>query len=479
MTSAIPVDMTEILNTSNVTSFSTYGFPVTDGQEIDLTTSGLTQATPASRPNYLRRNVAGGPAVLFGGAGEPLYATPTSFTAPSQKFQTPFSMTCLMRGDGVATAFELSPNVTSSQGVLLGTDTAAFSIHGPGGLATFTAPAGWNSNNVGQIVTLTCDGTKAGTVLLVNGTAVAITPSGTDPGIGTTTVTGFIGTDHAGASPLTGAIAYLGFIWGRVQTAQETANIQAALTIQGSKNVPSWYIPASGLSQTIKMPSVGDSISVGFDTTTAEAPNITYAYPTRMATIIGSRIGSPASVSAINFGVGGIGLAAIEAIWVSSGGPACDSTLINIACLQGGINDIADINPGNVPQAQSAAATVYPLAVSLVQAAISTLNGFAQKQYAVFHTIPLGKAPSQAAFSAMAAQFFNELCVQGLPLLSTSNVKVVVNDVGTDDLISQRVNVDWSPITYGGVAGNAVHPAKSGHDVWATRYAKLILSLGL
>jgi hypothetical protein len=479
MTSAIPVDMTEILNASNVASFSTYGFPVTDGQEIDLTTSGLAQTTPANRPNYMRRNVAGGSGVVFGGAGEPLYNTPTSFTAPSQKFQTPFSMTCIMRGDSVATAFELSPNVTSSQGVLLGTDTAAFSIHGPGGLATFTAAAGWNSSNVGQIITLTCDGTKAGTILLVNNVPVSITASGADPGVGTTTVTGFVGTDHAGASPLTGAIAYLGFIWGRVQTAQETDNIQTALTVNGSKNIPGWYIPPSGLSQTIKMPSVGDSISVGFDTTSTSVGNIPYAYPTRTATIIGSRIGSPASVSAINFGVGGISLGAIQAIWVSSGGPACDPTLINIACLQGGINDIAAINPGTVPQAQTAAATVYPRAVSLVQAAIATLNGFSQKQYAIFHTIPLGKSPSQTAFSAMAAQFFNQLCVKGLPLLSTSNVEVVVEDIGTDDVVSQRVNVNWSPITYGGNAGNAVHPGKPGHDVWSARFAKLILSLGL
>lgn len=482
----LPSDMTVIFDASNAASLAVNSSPVTDGWRVDAAGALLTQATAGSRPTYDRFALAKGPGILFGGAGAPRYSEPTFLNKASSTFQTPFSITCFVRGDGTGTVFEHSADVTAGQGVLLGTDTSALSIHGPSGLARFTAPAGWNSSNVGQIVTIECDGTIAGTTVRVNnGTPVVLTPVGgsVDPGVGTTTVIGFIGQDHAAATPLTGAVGWLGTIWGRVQTAAERANIQTYLTQNGLVKLrSSWYLPPAGQSVSVNLQTFGDSISVahGAQDATNDTLCIPFAYGNRAASVLGSRC---AGGTAKNFGLSSARLTNFVVVnpvltqWTGNGVPGIVPGITNVNNVEGGVNDTLDLNPTTVETAQSSAVTIYSRWVTVINQMVSDLNGVAGgPHYIIVNTITPGFGDE---FYILARILCNLQLQRDAAALGTTNVKIVMNPIGSDALLGSQVNVNFVPSPAYEFGGDPVHPAKPGHEHWGGHLAAVLLSLGL
>lgn len=463
---ALPVDMNVLLDASKPTSFTRNGATAGDRGLVD-TCGILTQSTAASQPTFDRFNCGAGPCIITGGNGAPKFSQPTFLNATGFAFQIPFSLTIAMRGDGVATAVELSANVSSARGVLVGTDTAAITINGPGGAATFTAPAGWNSSNVAQVVTLTCGGTKATTNLYVNGVAVTLTPAGSDPGTGSATISGFVGQDHAGASPLTGAVAFLGFIPGRVQSVSETTAINAYISASN-------YFAATTGSVTRNTIACGNSLVVGFQTVASGAP--AYGFYQRALAILGARFGSPN-----NNGFGGVllttGLFNVNSQWSTSGVGQIVSGLPNIVVIEGGVNDIATSNPLTVSASNTtgfATAVSMKTVVNAVAASplASTAGG---PHYIVANTISLGSAN---LFQQAARKLVNDTIRYNVAEWGNANAIPELVDIGADAAISghQAVNVQPYPYYY---TGELTHPAKPGQERWGAILARAILGLGL
>jgi hypothetical protein len=484
----IPSDMIVPLDASNVSTLSVYNAPTFDGWRIDATTYGLIQATPANRPTYDRFTLCGGPAILFGGSGAPLYNEPTWLTG-TVSFQIPFSITCFMAGDGVSVPFEVG-NVGTGVGVKLGTDVAALTVRGTGGTATFTAAGGWNSSNKGQLLTITCDGTKAGTTIQTSdGVAVALASAGVDPGV---TAPGsqpiVVGADHATANPLTGEIGFFGVIWGRVQSGAETTEIQKTLTSRGLIALASsWYLPPPSEAKRVNMIAGGDSIGFGHLTNTLvdDPTDPPYAYPNMAASVLGSRYGT--SGVANNFALSSALLTLFVTVnpvitqWTGLGVPAIVSGMTNVAVLEGGVNDTLAINPTTFAAMQSCANTLYTRWVTLVTQVVSDLNGVpGGPHYIVVNTITPGYAASGAGVLYQAARWqANIQLKQKIASLGTANVRIVLMPIGLDPLLSSYQNPAFVPNPAFKAAGDPVHPSKAGHRHWGGKLGKLLLSLGL
>jgi hypothetical protein len=464
----LPSDMTVYIDGAQPSLYTLGGVRAGDLSLIDTVgVLGITQSTPANQPTFDRYNVGAGKAVIFGGYGAPKFSTPTFFNVGSNQFQIPFSRTVAMRGDGVATAIEWSANVTAGQGMLLGTDTAAITIHGSSGSASFTAPAGWNSSNVSQVNTLTCDGTIAGTILEVNGVAVTLTPVGgsVDPGVGSATITGFIGQDHAGATPLTGGIAFDGCIWGRVQSAVETANIQAYLA------QTNYFAPGGATSRNTIC--IGDSFSVGFFTQDTDATD--FGFYQRALQILGSRFGSPN-----NFGEGGAvltgGFPSIQFQWVSGGGSAAlVSGMPNIVFMDGGINDITADNPLTPDAAATSGINTAAKIQTVVGDVASSMLGLAGGPHYIF--VPTIILSSASSFQQKARRVCNDIVRANYLNWGNSNAIPVLIDVGADGGLSAP-GTELLVTPYYNV-GNPEHPVKTGQDRWAAIEGRAVLSLGL
>ncbi len=462
---ALPVDMNVLIDASKPASFTIFGEMAGDRGLVD-TVGILTQSTPANQPTYCKLNVGAGPGVIFGGNGAPKFAQPTFLNATGFAFQIPFSLTVAMRGDGVATACELSSNISSARGVLVGTDTAAIKINGPSGLATFTAAAGWNSSNVAQVMTLTCDGTKAGTALLANGVAITLTPSGTDPGTGSATVTGFVGQDHAGVTPLTGGISFLGFIPGRVQTGGETTAIQAYCA------AANYFAPAGAATRNTI--GLGDSLIVGFQTVAAGAA--AFGFYQRALAILGARFGTPN-----NNGVGGVSLTTVpfgvQWQWSTGGGSGQQvSGKPNVVVIQGGINDVSGAAPTTITAANTIGfATIANMKATVQLVAASLLGLSGGPHFMPVNTISLGNT---SGAQQEARKLVNDGIRASYATWGKANAIPILVDIGADAAISghQAINVQPYPYYY---VGEATHPAKPGQERWSGLLARAILAAGL
>jgi hypothetical protein len=464
---SLPSDMVVLLDVSKPASFTSNGVTAGDRGLVD-TRGILTQSTLANQPTYCRYNMGAGPGLIFGGNGAPKFAQPTWLNMSSFTFQIPFSLTIAMRGDGVATATELSSNVSSARGVLVGTDTSAIKINGPSGIATFTAAAGWNSSNVAQVITLTCNGTKASTVLLANGVAVTLTPSGADPGTGTATITGTVGQDHAGATPLTGAISFLGFIPGRIQTGAETTAIQAYCAATNC-------FPPAG-SVTRNPIGCGDSLIVGFQTVASGAA--AFGFYQRALSILGPRFG----VTPNNNGVGGALLttgsspANVQLQWTGTGAGQIVSGKTNVVAIDGGLNDISSANPLSISAANTIGFTTGASMATVVQAVASSLSATSGgPHYILLSTIALGQTNG---FQQIARKLANDIIRDNYRSWGNANAIPVLVDIGADAAISghSSVNTQLVPYYY---AGEPIHLAKPGQERWAALFARAALVAGL
>lgn len=459
---SLPIDMNVLLDASLPATFKRNG--VTAGDRGLVSAAGiLAQATTANQPTYDRYNCGAGPCLIFGGNGAPKFSQPTFLNATGFAFQIPFSLTIAMRGDVVATAVELSSNVSSSRGVLVGTDTAAISINGPSGLATFTAAAGWNSSNNAQVVTLTCDGTKAGTVLTSNGVAVTLTPSGSDPGTGSATISGFVGQDHAGAAPLTGAIAFLGFIPGRVQTGAETTAIQAYIAASN------YFSP--GGSATRNNIGIGDSLIRGFVTVGAgDSP--AYGFYQRAMAILGSRMGTPN-----NDGVSGANLAGITTQWTGTGLGQVSAGKPNVVVFEGGINDISGLAT-TIATANSSGFSVSAAYKTLAQTISSGMSGTSGGPHFLAMFTVSGGPASANGWQIMARRLCNDVQRAGYSSWGNANVVPILADIGADAAISGHQATNVQPYPYWFV-GEPTHPAKPGQERWGALLARALLKAGL
>jgi hypothetical protein len=323
------------------------------------------QGTAADQPTYDSLNLCGGPAVVFGSGGAPLYTPAQWLQAGAVPGATPFTYVVLARFDGAnGVVFEHSINVVGNPGAFLNTSTG-FSeyVTGPGGACQANVGASWALTNVPTAFYEQCDGTVAGQHIFENGGADLITArAGVDPGTQSTLVPLTIGARTGGISGFaSGAIAFIG-LWPYIFTPTQVAQLQSYFSSR-------WKI-RTGAAGTTNLVGIGDSLMAGYYTQAANVDNTTYSFVTRAAV----NLNAPAATI---LGYDGATLVTIRNNWLVHGPATLNPAVDNIVTCQGGLNDIA----GGATATQTAA-NMQAL-VSAVRGSLNAIGGTHQKRIPV------------------------------------------------------------------------------------------------
>jgi hypothetical protein len=476
----LPADMVVVFDASQTSTIKYLSTPPQPGYLID-TAGSAVQGTGALQPTYDTNTICTGPGFWVGSYGyTPPTATPTYLTQAAAPFQIPISIAALMQSDGVATIYEMSADASSSIGIRVRSDTApTLEITGPGGTMTANATAGWFTGNNPGLVTVTTDGTLAGTLLKLNGVAVALTPAGTAPGAqALTTVPAVYGAAHGGAEPMTGAMGFFGVVPGRVITAQEITNIIAYLNLNG------WYIPPQGQAHTRNNIACGDSIYAGHSSNAIGADDKTYSSVNYSTLIIGARnapgVSQNFAISAARLVTDVGATLSVLTQWNTLGVPAIVSGMKNVIYLEGGINDIVPSIPTNdFPGAQASALTVLGLWNTVLTQVVSNLHGVPSggngNHVVAVNTI--SKDPGSLIAEA-AVYLFNQLFRTRYAGYSVSDVTVILCDIGGDYIIGNETSPSYLPAPAYNVL-DTIHPAKPGQAHWGGRMARTLINAGV
>jgi len=445
--------------------------------QSSVDTAGLlVQPTSGDQPNFDDLSLAYGPGIILGAQGSPDASSHATYlNIPSFSLGIPFSIVFFGAIDGDSCVFEMSAgaNVGSSQGVkLTSSNSTTVTVHGPSGTQTANAASGWFSDNSSHVIVLTCDGTT--TSLYMDGSPVTLTPAGSAPGTGSITVTGVLGATQAAGSFSTGMTGFFASVNRVLSNSEITENVQDYFT-----SSLSWYISKPS-SVTINLLGGGDSIAVGHGTEPTDGASIPYAFLNMTAKVLGARaqggVTGNQAVSSARL-TNPVPVTPVITQWTSSCVPLVVSGITNLFSLEGGINDCSDNVPANNAQARSNAALIWGYYNTVIAQVVSDLNGIAGgPHYVLCNTI----TPS-ANSNYMAKQIYliNQYIRQRCAGYSTSNVKVILMDIGLggDAVMGNVLDVGYTfKPAYG---GDPLHPAKPGHRRWGGVMAKKIISLGL
>lgn len=473
---SLPSDLVIMLDASKPSGFRFNASGARDGGFVDtLNFAGtLAQSTTADRPSYGHFWCATGPGLVFGGSGAPLYSQPTWMVSTGSVVLGAAWTQIYFGAADVAGCFFEWGNIGSGQGVQL--KDASLKIVGASGTmtATFTTIA----DNTDSYLELRYAGTLASVALLRNGSAVALSKSGSDPGSLTSSLTLTIGSDHGQSAPLTGTCGFFAYDL-RTFGSGDTANVLTYLS-----EYP-WYLPAAGLSTSRTFVTIGDSIAGGLFTSGGSL-DPAHAFASIAALMLGSRF---AGGSSNNFAVSGALLTTgnpplnVKGQWDSGGGSAAATAAAGtsvIAVTQGGINDVSGSSPA-LTGAFAEGQTIGGKMASIVGDAVTFLGGVSHGSNPPHLVIPCcintGVQEAQAACARSSNYFYRTL----LPSYATSSALVSVFDygIGSDVQMGQTIGIENGYQTAPAYnVANAEHPAKPGHRHIGGRLARLILSLG-
>ena len=476
-TAGLPLGVTMLLDATQPSTIQLLGSTPLPGSNVD--TWGIAIKTGANQPIYDPIGLAGGPSIVFGGQGAPLVSTPSWLVLASNAYSFPCTIFGVISCDTDSTMFELSSNSSSSPGISLRSSNTATVIATNGsGTMTATAPATWASDNALCYFELYCDGTKAGTTLRKNGVPVALTPSGSDPGGGPFTTIGYVGADHAQATPSSMRWGCLGVSvgqWSSSDRAQFDAWARAR-----------WRIPPlTGAARYVQ--GIGDSIMAANGVNVVSVETKAYSFLNRACDWMGANWKANFNNWAVSGAQMGGAVAARDIPWQITNRfiPNLVNGQVNIGVLQGGINDF------NVALAQASTwfsqfnntNTVNGYwntdALAMTAALAAVTGGLTQHLFVM--TITYDASTSVTAYQDQARQFTNAYIRSTYPVWvasAASPVLVHLVDGGADYLLGQPngANVFSQNTNY--FVDNE-HPAKPGHDRYASLLMNAFLRAGL
>jgi lysophospholipase L1-like esterase len=453
MPGSIPTGSVALFDCSQPSTIKLSGVNAVDGGLCD--TAGTLTASGAARPIYDTKNLLGGPALILGAQGAPLFFVPSYLSQASVSLGTPLTLVMMARIDGTCVLLEASTNVATSQGIRLGsTNDESIRLRGPSGYEIAGALGQqWVDDNQGYQVAMTADGTMTGLISSLTGVTLSTTTDRptiplqlagnlTGPGVGSITCPVVIGADHAGLSGMTGAVGFAG-LWPRILNANERTNLTAYLQA-------TWPSPIFGVPIARQTFSVGDSTSIGQGTVGgAGSNNFPYADFQRGLFNLGDRF---AQVQ--NLGLSGTllnsGSSNILSQWSTFVVPLLSNVMPNVCFIRGGVNDIGSGNNG------TATAAIYH---SVVAQMVTDLNGKGGGP----HLILAANIVSPGTESAI----FNGIVPANVLSLATSNVHIRGIDCTSDLSVVSAYD------------GGGLHPTKPGYERLSKLTMAAILAEGL
>jgi lysophospholipase L1-like esterase len=446
---AMPPAAVLLLDASIPTSLLKSGVMVSDGGLID--TWGIaSQGTPAADPFFDSYGVGAGPAVVFGGGAAGLM-TNTTLTTSTITTGVPYTIICVFRCDGfesVANVY-MVPSDTASPGPWL-YSTTGFTIYLATSLGTQTANlfGGWGDTNVPMWTAQSADGSSGGMQLSLTGVSQSLSVAGTT-GQNSWPTQVSLGFAPGFGNYLFGAIGLFA-IYNRILTGLELSEVQAYIQSK-------WLMPPASATINRNCIAVGDSI-LGY--------TMPHSFFNRTVTNIGPRMGT-----ANNFAVPGATLGQIQNQWVSGGGAAAIvSGKRNWACLEGGINDLNNAAPTDLPSATTAANNALAAWHSLVSTVVGNLNGVSGGPHLI--TVPTVTGTTISPWVTVATGLLNTSLRSQASAWGTSNVQVLLVDPGADPIMGDGTHAlanYWA---------DGVHPSFPGSERIAGILTKAILAAG-